>query len=686
MNAEEKHRASLSSSNPPPGTRSRRASVVSISAKSQQDKETLTQALDDLHTSASRSTELTAFPPPPPSAVEERGRTGQQGLGSLYSRIKASITSNTDDTASPAKRPGSTSSRDEPVRSSWPAQAKQASLPIDSVEDRAQVLSPNLDSSFSTTTKAADDATRYAVPDHESQSPSGKDVVEKTNISEPATQSSTQDVQQDQPDIPLRSQSRNRSSIGRSTTQRSELDIISADDSPRHRRQHRTSMNKSDPDARGLTKPHLTVLTSSADTSPMNRVKSGESISKAHRRDDSQSPATSKLTPDITIAASAPDQSTTLVVPSVQATATTSLPESKSTPLSQRSSVAKPTAKQPNKALKQRILSRDFWMKDENAKVCFGCGDGFSTFRRKHHCRLCGQIFCSSCTKLITGKPFGQASKLRVCKTCEVMMNGDDSSDDYTEDEETPLTGHTNKQIRFGDMPRISHDTADRGSLFDHNTDSDKPMTPSSSTSAFRRPRDGKRKSIQLDRTPILVRPVSSRSLKSVSGTRPRSSSQKTRRFRTQHMRSLGVVADDDVPFQRASDLGESGGLSLPVLHADSVIDPDLAPFLSDDNSSEDDTPNIAAALSTDLNDHATGFPSSIFGALKRARSYGPGKQVIEPVRGGRDADLVSVDSGRPARIRRQMGSRSVSVASFNLQRYVCCTSYCYLFALAVNN
>lgn len=319
--------------------------------------------------------------------------------------------------------------------------------------------------------------------------------------------------------------------------------------------------------------------------------------------------------------------------------------------------------------MRHKILSRDFWMKDENAKVCFGCGDSFSTFRRKHHCRLCGQIFCSSCTKLVSGKPFGQASKLRVCKTCEVMMNGDDSSDDYTEDEDAPMTAHTNKQIRFGDMPRINNDIIERASL-DRNTDFDKPMTPSSSSSAYRRSRDGKRKSIQLDRTPILPRPSSSRSLKSNPSTRPRSSSQKTRRLRTQHMRSLGVVADDDVPFQRASDLGEPGELSLPVLHADSVIDPDLAPFLSDDNSSEEETPNIAAALNNDFNEHTSGFPSSIFGALKRARSYGPGKQFIEPNRGGRDADIISVDSARPARIRRQMGSRSASVASFNLQKY----------------
>jgi len=38
------------------------------------------------------------------------------------------------------------------------------------------------------------------------------------------------------------------------------------------------------------------------------------------------------------------------------------------------------------------------WIPDERVKRCFGCGSTFSTFRRKHHCRSCGRIFCSACT------------------------------------------------------------------------------------------------------------------------------------------------------------------------------------------------------------------------------------------------------------------------------------------------
>ena len=36
--------------------------------------------------------------------------------------------------------------------------------------------------------------------------------------------------------------------------------------------------------------------------------------------------------------------------------------------------------------VRTKVLSREYWMRDENAKDCFYCGDPFSTFRRKHHC------------------------------------------------------------------------------------------------------------------------------------------------------------------------------------------------------------------------------------------------------------------------------------------------------------
>ena len=36
-------------------------------------------------------------------------------------------------------------------------------------------------------------------------------------------------------------------------------------------------------------------------------------------------------------------------------------------------------------------LSRDYWMDDENARECYDCKSVFTTWRRKHHCRICGK-------------------------------------------------------------------------------------------------------------------------------------------------------------------------------------------------------------------------------------------------------------------------------------------------------
>ncbi|KAG5357463.1 1-phosphatidylinositol 3-phosphate 5-kinase fab1 [Yarrowia sp. C11] len=63
-------------------------------------------------------------------------------------------------------------------------------------------------------------------------------------------------------------------------------------------------------------------------------------------------------------------------------------------------------------------LEKQFWMKDENATECFSCGKAFSTWRRKHHCRICGQIFCSACTTLLDGKKFKYPGKMRSCYNC----------------------------------------------------------------------------------------------------------------------------------------------------------------------------------------------------------------------------------------------------------------------------
>ncbi|PFH52314.1 hypothetical protein AMATHDRAFT_140429 [Amanita thiersii Skay4041] len=78
-------------------------------------------------------------------------------------------------------------------------------------------------------------------------------------------------------------------------------------------------------------------------------------------------------------------------------------------------------------------LSRDYWMDDENCKECYDCKSVFTTWRRKHHCRICGQIFCSRCaSNIIKGSRFGQDGMVRVCNICleKLAIVDQDDEDD----------------------------------------------------------------------------------------------------------------------------------------------------------------------------------------------------------------------------------------------------------------
>lgn len=66
---------------------------------------------------------------------------------------------------------------------------------------------------------------------------------------------------------------------------------------------------------------------------------------------------------------------------------------------------------------------KKLWMPDSKSRECYDCEVKFNTFRRKHHCRLCGQIFCSRCcNQNIPGKILNVAGELRVCNYCSKVV------------------------------------------------------------------------------------------------------------------------------------------------------------------------------------------------------------------------------------------------------------------------
>lgn len=70
-------------------------------------------------------------------------------------------------------------------------------------------------------------------------------------------------------------------------------------------------------------------------------------------------------------------------------------------------------------------VSRDFWMPDQSCRVCYECESQFTVFNRRHHCRLCGRVFCAKCTAHSIPVPSDEpkndreeGERIRVCNFC----------------------------------------------------------------------------------------------------------------------------------------------------------------------------------------------------------------------------------------------------------------------------
>ena len=59
------------------------------------------------------------------------------------------------------------------------------------------------------------------------------------------------------------------------------------------------------------------------------------------------------------------------------------------------------------------------WVPDHAATHCMGCDLRFWAVNRRHHCRACGKVFCSTCTGQETAVPGEQLYRpVRVCRAC----------------------------------------------------------------------------------------------------------------------------------------------------------------------------------------------------------------------------------------------------------------------------
>ncbi len=334
-------------------------------------------------------------------------------------------------------------------------------------------------------------------------------------------------------------------------------------------------------------------------------------------------------------------------------------------PTLKRSLQARPISK-----LRSKLLSKEFWMRDENAKDCFHCGEQFTTFRRKHHCRTCGQIFDNKCTVLISGNHFGSSSPVRVCKPCEsIITSHDDDSSDYSI-EDLALTDPAPRP-RTPEPPPLNRGLArfddDNMSVVSQSLEQ-MARTPTMNF-PVRRAYDGANRNsaiLEFDTTDRpLPRPSSSRSLKA---THSIGHGHKRHHSRHQHIRNFKAYHEDRAPFQRR---GADEGLKeykSSAFHRDSIIDPDLAQYLSDDPSTDEEQ-SITETLNQDkLSRSGPDSDKSAIGGLLAAVRKGRSRLGDRSIAGflnlGKDSDEASITSFRNVEAVRGSRKRNLSVSS----------------------
>jgi len=79
----------------------------------------------------------------------------------------------------------------------------------------------------------------------------------------------------------------------------------------------------------------------------------------------------------------------------------------------------------PTIILPPDVSFRPPWENDEKIGTCPKCSASFGLFKRKHHCRHCGKVFCDNCTKKEVKIPnLGYVENpVKVCDACNSIVS-----------------------------------------------------------------------------------------------------------------------------------------------------------------------------------------------------------------------------------------------------------------------
>lgn len=696
--------------------RSRRDSFNSISTVSQIDKEQLAQALDKIHTSASQSDALTTFndfaPAPSSAAAEAKGSPTdivQHGISGLYSRIKEAVgvggkgqaqevedivdkLENGSRKGKAMASPSSPFSRADGAASqiSEYSQPPAASSAVSVALPENHSLAPQSSKASSIATVS----TAKSAPSLPKIVKGAAPVVADTAVA-PVTVSAFKDSDggrgvtnrvedagrrnmKQMPEIRTTSDSRSSSILDTSDSRRPSLTERAIqprgrrDDSFSHEGGSDTPMSPvriTSSNTSGLQVPRSRASTDgSKKPAVIDRISRSRTSTEMHSRSSSMEGTAEPSPINMSAHGSVYHESFTHNQrPEKLQSGGVRIPGTRA--------VEGPGGVSNRlELMRKQVLSKEFWMADETTKECFLCGSPFSAFRRKHHCRTCGCIFDSKCTSTISGQKFGVAGNLKVCKTCLDVINSryESDSDDSDNDTYIPNIFRSNplkhsssvKSKRDDDTVSISERTED----YDSNRMASAPMM---AIPATRRINDANRRSaiLEIDApAQQLSRPSSSRSLRSLASGRPQSSGH--RRHHSKH-NLLGrlkgsPVQDDTAPFRKSANEELQRKSKLPAFHDDNIIDPELAPYMSEESSGDEQQMSIFATMnSSDITPSSLDPEKSNFGPFLTAgrRHKVRGEKSVSGLslvsRNQEDAAPVSVISHGRASRRRNMSTTS---------------------------
>ena len=181
--------------------------------------------------------------------------------------------------------------------------------------------------------------------------------------------------------------------------------------------------------------------------------------------------------------------------------------------------------------------------------------------------------------------------------------------------------------------------------------------------------RDSSRKPtvLEIDAQRSLARPSSSRSLKSSFASKSYHAGHRRHNSRNLLQRGIRAAEEDNAPFHQFHGDERARSQRLPAFHDDNIIDPDLAPYLSDEASSGEEQMSIMAALNGDGLSRSYDYERGGFsrlGATKGPRSRTGDKSISGVTFASRDVDTNSVNSSSATNAPRSLKRRNLSITN----------------------